>query len=40
MRAYRVFINGVETAGIYAESYQAAKRAAKRMFRVSCDVIG
>jgi hypothetical protein len=40
MRPYLVFINGVEVAGIYAADYAGAKLAAKRLYRVACDVIG
>lgn len=40
MRAYQVFINGTEHAGIYAADYASAKREARKLYRVSCDVIG
>lgn len=40
MRRYLVYINREEVAGIYAESYAAAKAQARKLFRVSCDVIG
>lgn len=37
---YRVFINGIESDAIKAGSYAEAKRLAKRLHRVSCDIIG
>ncbi len=37
---YRVFINGMECDAIKAASYAEAKRAAKALYRVSCDIIG
>lgn len=39
MRFYRVFINGYERDAIRAGSWQEAKREAKRLYRVSCDII-
>jgi hypothetical protein len=40
MRRYLVYINGEEAGTVEAPDYQAAKLAAKRAFRCSCDVIG
>lgn len=40
MRTYLVLINGAEVGTIDALSYVAARKAAKRAYRVSCDVIG
>lgn len=37
---YRVFINGIEQDAIRADSYTAARKAAKALHRVSCDIIG
>lgn len=40
MRPFRVFINGEEISGLYAASYSEARKAARKLYRVSCDVIG
>jgi hypothetical protein len=40
MRWFQVFINGEEQDAIAAASYAEARRAAKRLYRISCDVIG
>ena len=39
MRFYRVFINGIERDAIRAASWTAAKRQAKALYHVSCDII-
>lgn len=39
MRFYRVFINGYERDAIRAASWKAAKAEARRLYRVSCDII-
>ncbi len=39
MRFYRVFINGEERDAIRAGSWLEARRMAKRLYRVSCDII-
>jgi hypothetical protein len=38
--SFRVFINGVEVGELVAADYRAARKAAKRAYRVSCDCIG
>lgn len=40
MRRFVVYINGEEAGTVQAPDYQAARLAARRLFRVSCDVIG
>lgn len=39
MRFYRVFINGEERDAIRAASWRAAKLEARKLYRVSCDII-
>lgn len=38
-RFYRVFINGEERDAIRASSWHAAKRLARSIYHVSCDII-
>lgn len=40
MRSFVVLINGEAAGTIQAPSYVAARQAARKAFRVSCDVIG
>ena len=40
MRSFAVYLNGELIGSIEAASYQAARKAAKAAWRVSCDVIG
>lgn len=38
-RFYRVFINGEERDAIRASSWREARKLAKAIYRVSCDII-
>lgn len=38
--SYRVLINGEPAGTIEAASYAAARVAARRLYRVTCDIIG
>jgi len=40
MRTFQVYINGESAGTVEAASYQAARKAARAAFRVSCDIIG
>jgi hypothetical protein len=40
MRSFAVYLNGELVGSIEAASYQAAKLAARKAYRVRCDVIG
>ena len=38
--AFQVYINGIAQGAIVAPDYRSARIAAKKLHRVSCDVIG
>ncbi len=40
MRSFDVYMNGELVGSIEAASYKAAKLAARKAYRIACDVIG
>ena len=40
MRTFQVYINGESAGTVEAAGYALARKAARKLFRVSCDIIG